>query len=109
MEAANIFWTRRSRFPNYFGEISLWTGLAIECLGVILRGTVLLQAGLPDGVKGKLIALALTTISPLFAAFLLLQVSGVPLSEKKYNQKYGHRQDYQKWMRETPKIIPRFW
>jgi len=37
-----------------------------------------------------------------------LQVSGVPMSEKKYDKRYGDRKDYQKWKEETPMFIPKF-
>jgi len=39
--------------------------------------------------------------------FLLLKVSGVPLSEKKYDKKYGDRKEYQEWKKNTPMFIPK--
>jgi steroid 5-alpha reductase family enzyme len=51
----------------------------------------------------------LCAASPAFVSFLLLKVSGVPLSENKYDKKYGNRKDYQKWKRETPMFVPKFW
>jgi len=37
-----------------------------------------------------------------------LQVSGVPMSETKYDKRYGDRKDYQKWKEETPMFFPKF-
>lgn len=54
-------------------------------------------------------ALSLTYVSPAFVTFLLLKVSGVPLSEKKYDKKFGERKEYQEWKKNTPKFFPRFW
>jgi len=52
-------------------------------------------------------AVALCYVSPAFVTFLLLKVSGVPLSEKKYDAKFGDRKDYQEWKRNTPKFFPK--
>ena len=45
-------------------------------------------------------------VSPAFSATLLLKVSGVPLSEKKYDKRFGDRKDYQEWKKNTPRLIP---
>jgi steroid 5-alpha reductase family enzyme len=63
--------------------------------------------GLSAGLAGKATALLAAGISPAFVTFLPLKVSGVPLSENKYDKKYGHREDYKKWKRETPMFIPK--
>ncbi|KAJ0337386.1 hypothetical protein COL154_005225 [Colletotrichum chrysophilum] len=49
----------------------------------------------------------LWTVSPAFVALLLTKVSGIPLSEKKYDKRYGDRKDYQEWKKNTPKLIPK--
>ena len=51
-------------------------------------------------------ALSIAAISPAFTAFVVLKLSGVPLSEPKYDRKFGNRADYQKWKRDTPKFFP---
>lgn len=63
--------------------------------------------GLPGGLVGRMTALSMAYISPAFVTFLLLKVSGIPLSENKYDKKYGDRKDYQKWKKETPMFIPK--
>jgi len=79
----------RSRHPNYFGEIVLWIGIMIIALPV-LQGW-------------QWIAL----ISPLFVTLLLTRVSGVPLLEKKADQKWGGQADYEAYKKHTPVLIPR--
>jgi steroid 5-alpha reductase family enzyme len=79
----------RSRHPNYFGEIMLWTGAAVIALPV-LQGW-------------QWIAL----ISPIFVTLLITRVSGVPLLEKKADQKWGGQADYEAYKKNTPVLIPR--
>lgn len=98
----------KSRHPNYFGESTLWTGIATTAAGVMTSKAGVAGMGLAAGLGGRIIALLMAGVSPAFVTFLLLKVSGVPLSEKKYDQRYGHRQDYQKWKEETPMLIPRW-
>lgn len=79
----------RSRHPNYFGEIVLWIGVAIIALPV-LQGW-------------QWVAL----ISPVFVTLLLTRVSGVPLLEKKADNKWGGQDDYEAYKKKTPVLIPR--
>lgn len=81
----------RSRHPNYFGEITLWVGIAVIALPV-LQGW-------------QWVAL----ISPLFVTLLLTKVSGVPLLEKKADKKWGGQEDYETYKKETPVLIPKLW
>jgi steroid 5-alpha reductase family enzyme len=79
----------RSRHPNYFGEIVLWIGVMIIALPV-LQGW-------------QWVAL----ISPVFVTLLLTRVSGIPLLEKKADQKWGGQTDYEAYKKGTPVLIPR--
>jgi steroid 5-alpha reductase family enzyme len=79
----------RSRHPNYFGEIMLWIGIAVIALPV-LQGW-------------QWVAL----ISPIFVTLLITRVSGVPLLEKKADQKWGGQADYEAYKKQTPVLIPR--
>lgn len=79
----------RSRHPNYFGEITLWVGIAVIALPV-LQGW-------------QWIAL----ISPLFVTLLLTRVSGISLLEKKADTKWGGQADYEDYKKKTPVLIPR--
>ncbi len=79
----------RSRHPNYFGEIVLWIGVAIIALPV-LQGW-------------QWIAL----VSPIFVILLLTRVSGIPLLEKKADQKWGGQEDYEEYKKNTPVLIPK--
>jgi steroid 5-alpha reductase family enzyme len=78
-----------SRHPNYFGEILLWTGVAVIAAPV-LRGWQWA-----------------TIISPLFVALLLTRVSGIPLLEKRADKKWGGQDDYESYKRGTSVLIPR--
>lgn len=79
----------RSRHPNYFGEIVLWIGVMIIALPVL------------QGWQWVVL------ISPLFVTLLLTRVSGVPLLEKKADQKWGGQADYEEYKKRTPVLIPR--
>jgi len=79
----------RSRHPNYFGEIILWIGIAVVALPV-LRGWQWV-----------------TLVSPAIVALLLTRVSGVPLLEKRADEKWGGQVDYETYKRTTPVLIPR--
>lgn len=96
-----------SQYPNYFGECTLWTGIATAAAGVLVTSPVQLGLGLSGSIPARLLALAISFVSPAFVSFLLLRVTGVPLSEKKYDAKYGHRKDYQEWKQNTPKFFPK--
>jgi steroid 5-alpha reductase family enzyme len=78
-----------SRHPNYFGEIVLWIGVAIIALPV-LRGWQWV-----------------TLISPVFVALLITRVSGVPMLEKRADEKWGGQEDYEAYKASTPVLIPR--
>jgi len=78
-----------SRHPNYFGEILLWTGIAIIAL--------------PELAGGQYI----TLISPVFVAFLLIKVSGVRMLEARADKQWGSDPDYQSWKANTPPLMLR--
>jgi len=78
-----------SRHPNYFGEIVLWIGVAIIALPVL------------QGWQW------VTLISPVFVTLLLTRVSGVPLLEKRADEKWGGQDDYEAYKERTPVLIPR--
>lgn len=94
--------TGGSRHPNYFGESTLWTGIATTAAGVVLAQPARAALGISPAA-----ALAMCYVSPAFVTFLLLKVSGVPLSEKKYDAKYGGRKEYQEWKKNTPRFFPK--
>ena len=80
-----------SRHPNYFGEILLWTGIALSAFG---------------GLSGGRPRAAFVFLSPIFVALLLIFVSGIPLLEEKANIRYGHDDAYQIYKKETPVLVP---
>ena len=46
-------------------------------------------------------------ISPVFVALLITRISGVPLLEKKADEKWGGQADYEAYKKNTPVLIPR--
>jgi len=78
-----------SRHPNYFGEILLWIGVAILAAPVL---------------KGWQWA---TMVSPVFVALLLTRVSGIPMLEKRADEKWGGREDYEAYKHATSILVPR--
>ncbi len=77
-----------SRHPNYFGEITLWVGIAIIALPVL---------------QGWQYA---TLISPIFVCLLITRVSGVPLLEKRADATWGGQEAYEAYKRRTPVLVP---
>jgi len=98
----------KSRHPNYFGESTLWTGIATTAAGVLVSSIGQAGMGLGGTFYGRILGLGMCAVSPAFVTFLLLKVSGVPLSENKYDKRYGDRKDYKAWKENTPMFIPKF-
>tara|TARA_B000000441_G_scaffold122925_1_gene99050 strand:+ start:624 stop:1490 length:867 start_codon:yes stop_codon:yes gene_type:complete len=79
----------RSRHPNYFGEIVLWTGLTI--------------AALPSLSNWQYVTLS----SPVFVWLLLMKISGAPMLEAKAERRWGTDPEYIKYRSATPLLVPR--
>ncbi len=85
----NVGLWRWSRHPNYFGEIMLWTGMAIIAL---------------PALSGAQYA---TLISPVFVFVLLTRISGVPMLERRADKKWGGQSDYEAYKSRTPELMLR--
>tara|TARA_B100000686_G_scaffold344770_1_gene428081 strand:- start:11184 stop:12062 length:879 start_codon:yes stop_codon:yes gene_type:complete len=79
---------RFSRHPNYFGEITLWLGIALIAFPV-LEGWQLL-----------------TLISPIFVYILLTRISGISMLERRADKKWGEDPDYQIYKQTTSSLLP---
>lgn len=77
-----------SRHPNYFGEILLWVGIFFISSSVFTGGQWI------------------SVESPLFVAFLLIKVSGIPLLEARADHKWGQDPEYQAYKANTPELVP---
>jgi len=77
-----------AQHPNYGGEIMMWSGIFTSCSSEF-NGLELASVG-----------------SPLFVAYLLTQVSGVPLLRKANMRKWGQDPAYLKYLAETPLLFP---
>lgn len=64
----------KSRHPNYFGESTLWSGIATLSAGVLASKAGLVGMGLTAGLGGTIGAIAMAGVSPAFVTFLLLKV-----------------------------------
>ena len=79
----------RSRHPNYFGEILLWAGLAVMAIPYL------------SGAQWVVM------LSPLFVYALLTRISGIPTLARRGQQLWGNDPDYQTYLNNTPRLIPR--
>lgn len=77
-----------SRHPNYFGEILLWTGMAVLAFP-LLQGWQFL-----------------TLLSPVLIFVLLTRISGIPLLERHADEKWGGQADYETYKQATPVLVP---
>jgi steroid 5-alpha reductase family enzyme len=81
---------RYSRHPNYAGEIVLWSGVALSACALL--PTLRLQA--------------LSALSPLFIALLLVHVSGIPILEKQAYKRWGDTPEYKAYVARTSVLFP---
>ena len=79
-----------TRHPNYFGEFTLWAGLAIISIPYL------------NGIN------YIVLTSPLFIYLLLTKVSGVNLLEEIGEKRWGSEKEYQDYKKNTPKFFPKF-
>jgi steroid 5-alpha reductase family enzyme len=75
-----------TRHPNYFGESVMWWGLWLISTNVGLFTSILVAP------------------APALMTFLLMNVSGVPLLEKKLNE----RPKYKEYVETTSQFVPWF-
>lgn len=78
-----------SRHPNYFGEILLWTGVCVIAV--------------PSFESWQWMGL----LSPVFVAWLITRVSGVPMLEQRADEKWGGQPDYEQYKADTPELFLR--
>jgi steroid 5-alpha reductase family enzyme len=76
-----------SRHPNYLGEIILWLGISIMSISALSEWQYV------------------TLISPFFTYVLLVYISGVRLLEESGKEKWGHLEEYKKYLKNTPSLL----
>lgn len=77
-----------SRHPNYFGEITLWTGMAIMAIPIL------------SGWRW------IVLISPVFVFVLLTRVSGIPLLERRARKRWGDEEAFRTYTESTSVLVP---
>lgn len=77
----------KSRHPNFFGEIVLWTGIATMSVSSLY------------GLQ------YLTLISPVFTYLLLVYVSGVRMLEARADKQWGEEEAYKEYKKNTPTLF----
>ncbi|KAJ3247666.1 hypothetical protein HDU78_003472 [Chytriomyces hyalinus] len=77
-----------SRYPNYFGEVTLWVGMFILCAN-----------GFTDSWQW------VTIISPIFVFCLIYFLSGVAMLEKSSEARYGQDPEFIAYKARTSKFI----
>ncbi|MCY4200860.1 MAG: DUF1295 domain-containing protein [Gammaproteobacteria bacterium] len=76
-----------SQHPNYFGEILLWTGIAVIAFPVL------------EGWQH------VTLVSPVFVWLLLTRISGTRMLDNSAKKKWGDDAAYRAYVEKTPKLI----
>ncbi|MDW3192407.1 MAG: DUF1295 domain-containing protein [Cytophagales bacterium] len=76
------------RFPNYLGEILVWSGIFITTIPAL------------SGLSW------LTIVGPIWITFLLIKVSGIPYLERSNKERYGHLESFHQYQKTTKKLIP---
>ena len=78
-----------SRHPNYLGELFVWWGIFLYIFPSL------------SGFG------FLTVLGPIFITILLLFVSGIPILEKKADEKYGENNEYLSYKKKTGILFPK--
>ncbi|MGK0172301.1 MAG: steroid 5-alpha reductase family enzyme [Gammaproteobacteria bacterium] len=87
----NVGLWRISRHPNYFGEIALWTGVAVFAIPAM------------EGLQYWVL------LSPVLIASQLIWISGIPALEKRADEKWGGDEAYERYKQQTPILVPYLW
>ncbi len=78
-----------SRHPNYFGEILLWVGISLMSIPLL------------GGWRWAAL------ISPVFVVVLLTRISGIPILERRGQDRWGDDEKYLEYLRNTPILLLR--
>jgi len=79
---------RYSRHPNFFGECLMWFGIFVS-VSHLLRGWE-----------------NMAILGPIYITSALLMLTGIPPVERKQDEQFGKRPEYQRYKQETSAFIP---
>ncbi|KAJ3121297.1 hypothetical protein HK098_003806 [Nowakowskiella sp. JEL0407] len=82
-----------SRYPQYFGEILLWSGMYVICGGTY-----------PWNSYERY----LLSISPIFVSWLIIKVSGVRFQDSEGNKRYKNNPRWKEYVSSTSLLVPWF-
>ncbi|KAJ1030625.1 hypothetical protein NDA18_001864 [Ustilago nuda] len=85
-----------SRHPNYFGEVSLWTGQFVLSTAAIAGAGTFYPSW----------AVGLAALSPLLEYGLIRFISGVPMLEQRGDKKHKDNPQWKKYKSEVPCFVP---
>ncbi len=77
-----------SRHPNYFGEITLWVGVALMAIPRLSGWTWAVL------------------ISPVFVFVLLTRISGIPMLARRGLKRWGDEPEYRAYLDRTSVLVP---
>ena len=77
------------RFPNYLGEMMLWTGLYLSASSSF------------EGAWEHA-----SVISPIFVVWLLSRLSGIPILERQNLKRWQDNAEFMQYFRNTYRLIP---
>ncbi|KAI9352942.1 hypothetical protein BDR26DRAFT_832400 [Obelidium mucronatum] len=79
------------RYPNYFGEMTLWTG-----------SYIMAASAFPKSLKARIGFAS----SPLFVTYLLTRLSGIPTQERQAQARFKGNMDYARYVENTNILFP---
>lgn len=88
---------RHARYANYAGEILFWAGNSAASAAILVARGAGFMGALP------------CVLPPVFTAYLLIKLSGVPYLERGNAKRYGDDPEYKRYVATTAKMIPYVW
>jgi len=101
---ASGLWGSWSRHPNYVGEIVVWVGLAIVCMGGA-DSSWLGGYGASEVFAKNALRLATVLITPVWSMFFLVFTS-MMLLEKRGDAKWSDSKSWNQYKKNTPVLFP---
>lgn len=92
--------------PNYFGEVTLWTGQYVLSLSALRAAAQPLGKAVSTAPWFPSWIFLAAAASPLLEYSLIRFISGVPMLEKSTDKKLKDDPKWKKYKEETPVFVP---